>query len=196
MPPLTGPNPFRAPRPHRARRWAWAGTLVALLAIGAGWTVAASFSVSLGSTETGAGTYHPTTALTYFAEVDAGVAIVPTPAPTTLSTTVGTPTVLPATATNYGVNTATAGDVGQFWKFTEATTAPVSTELVLRFSVSTGAGPTITQVTAYVETQAVAPGSALTFVLYFDLGAVSGGTITLNSVLEITQQCSAVGTCP
>lgn len=196
MRPPTESNLFPPRRAHAARRWAWAGTLVALLAIGAGWTVAASFSIGLGSTETGSGAYHPTTQLTYFAEVDSGVGVVPAPAPTTLSTTVGAPTVLPAAATNYGVNTATAGDVGQFWKFTEATTAPVNTELVLRFSVSTGAGPTVTTVTAYVETQATAPGSAITFVLYFDLGAVSAGSITLNNVLEITQQCSAVGTCP
>ncbi len=186
----------RTAKTNLNRRLVWGGTLVALLAISGGWVLAASFSINLGSTETGAGTYHPTALLTYWAEASVGVGIQPTPLPTALSTTVGAPTTLAAAGTNYGVNTATAGDVAHYWKFTEATTAPASTELELYFSVSTGAGPTITTVTVYIETQATIPATAQTFVVYFDLGSPSGGTITLNSVTEISQQCAAVGTCP
>ncbi|HYA58467.1 MAG TPA: hypothetical protein VEH57_08445 [Thermoplasmata archaeon] len=168
---------------------------MALLAISCGWVVA-SFTISLGNTETGAGAYHPTAALTWWAEASVGVGTQPGVLPTVLSTTVGTPTVLAAAGTNYAINAPTAGDVVHFWKFTEANTAPVNTELELQFTVSTGVVPTVTQITVYIESQAADPATAQTFVLFYDLGSPATGTITLNSVTEIGQQCSAVGTCP
>ena len=182
--------------PKVTRRSVLGGTIIALLLLTMGWVVAVSFSIQNGSTETGAGTYHATSSLTYWAEASVGVATQPGTLPTALSTTVGSPTVLAATATNYAINTATLNDLAHFWKFTEATTAPASTELELAFTVSTGAAPLITQVLVYVETQATVPGTATTFTLYYDLGAPSAGTITLNSVTEVSQQCGAVGTCP
>jgi len=178
------------------RRTVWIATAVAMAAVIGGWTVAASFSVQNGNTETGGGAYHGTSALTYWTESSVGVGSQPSPLPTALSTTVATPTVLAAAAANYAVNAPTATDVVHFWKFTESAGAPVSTELELQFTVSTGAVPVITQVTAYVETQATSPGAAIVFVLYYDLGSPSAGTITLNSVTEISQGCTAVGTCP
>ncbi len=63
-------------------------------------------------------------------------------------------------------------------------------------AVSTGVVPTVTSVIVYVETQAVIPGTAQTFVLYYDLGSPASATITLNSVTQVSEQCSAVGTCP
>ena len=182
--------------PNLRRRLVWGGTIVALLAITGGWVLAANFTITLGNTETGAGAYHPTALLTWWSEASVGVGTQPGVLPTVLSTTVATPTVLAAAGTNYAINAPTAGDVVHFWKFTEATTAPVNTELELQFTISTGAVPTVTQVTVYIESQAAAPATAQTFVLFYDLGSVSSGTIVLNAVTEIGQQCAAVGTCP
>ncbi len=171
------------------------GTIVALLVIGGGWVMAASFAVTQGPIETGSGVYHGTAALTYWTEAAAGVST-QGGTPTTLSTTVGTPTVLPAAGTSYGVNTAVLNDITHYWKFTEATSAPPSTEIELQISVSTGVVPAVTTVVAFVETQATIPGTPQTFVLYFDLGSAATATITLNSVTQISEACTAVGTCP
>jgi hypothetical protein len=113
-----------------------------------------------------------------------------------LSTTVGAPTVLAGGATSYGVNAPVLNDIAHFWKFTESAGAPVNTELEIQLTVSTGVVPTVAAVTVYVETQASSPGSAITFALYYDLGSPSAGTITLNSVTQISQECTGVGTCP
>jgi hypothetical protein len=172
------------------------GTIVALLLIAGGWVMAASFSITQGPTETGSGVYHGTASLAYFPETGAGVGTQPGSLPTQLWTTVGTPTVLAGSATNYAVNAPTLNDIAHFWKFTEATSAPVSTELEIQFTVSTGGVPTITSVVVYVETQSTAPGAEIVFTVYYDLGSPSAGTITLNSVTEVGEQCSAVGTCP
>ncbi len=182
--------------PNMRRRLVWGGTIVALLAISGGWVMASSFTITQGNTETGAGSYHTTSALAWWTEASVGVGTQPGTLPTALSTTAGTPTVLSAAGSNYAINTPTAGDVVHFWKFTEATSAPTSTELELQFTISTGAGPTVTQVTVYVESQATAPATAQTFVLFYDLGSPASGTITLNSVTEIGQQCASVGSCP
>ncbi|MGD0257715.1 MAG: hypothetical protein ABSB90_07555 [Thermoplasmata archaeon] len=181
---------------HRLKpRYVIGGTIVALLVIGGGWVLAASFAVQQGSTETGSGVYHGTSSLTYWTESTAGVTT-QSATPAVLSTTVGTPTVLPAVGTSYGINAPTLNDITHYWKFTEATTAPASTEVELQFSVSLGAVPTVTTVTVYVETQATVPATAQTFTLYYDLGSPATATITLNSVTQLGEQCSAVGTCP
>ena len=176
-----------------ARRTVYIATGFALLAVVAGFGLAA-FTVTSGPALAGGGEYHATNAIAWWTESDVGVSIQPTPLPTTASGVVGTPTVLAAAATNYGINAAVAGDVSQYWKFTEAVTATVSTELELAFTVSTGAG--VSSLTVYAETQVTIPGAAVTFSFYYDLGSAAAGTITLNSVTEIAQQCSAVGTCP
>jgi hypothetical protein len=179
-----------------SRRTVYVATAFALLAVVAGFGFAASFTVTNGPAIAGGGVYHATNSIAWWTESGAGVGIVQTPLPATLSAAVGAPTVLAGAATAYGINAVTANDAGQYWRFSEATTATVNTELELSFTVSTGAGPTVTTVTVYVETQAAAPGAAITFTLYYDLGSPAAGTITLNSVTEIAQQCSAVGTCP
>ncbi|MGC2204494.1 MAG: hypothetical protein WA719_01010 [Thermoplasmata archaeon] len=178
------------------RRTVYLGTAFALLAIVAGFGMAASFTVQQGPVIAGSGVYHSTNSIAWWTDVSEGVGIQPTVLPATLSATATSPTVLAAVATSYGVNAAVSNDVGQYWRFTEATTATASTELELAFTVSTGATPVITTNVAYVETQATIPGTATTFVFYYDLGSPATATITLNSVTEIAQQCSAVGTCP
>jgi hypothetical protein len=172
------------------------GTAFALLAIVAGFGMAASFTVTQGPVITGSGVYHATNAITWWTDTSESVAVQPTVLPATLSANPTAPTTLAAVATSYGVNPAVQNDVGQSWKFTEATSATAATELELAFTVSTGAAPVVTTLTVYVETQATIPATATVFTFYYDLGSPAAGTITLNSVTEIAQQCSAVGTCP
>jgi hypothetical protein len=188
---VTNSTPKRFPR-----RTVYVATAFTLLAVVAGFGLAASFTVTQGPAIAGGGEYHATNSIPWWTESSAGIAIVQTPVPATLSGVVGTPTVLAGAAASYSINAATANDVGQYWKFSEATTVTVNTELELAFTVSTGAVPAVTTVIAYVETQAAAPGAAITFTLYYDLGSPATGTITLNSVSELVQECSAVGTCP
>ncbi|MGA8302445.1 MAG: hypothetical protein WA691_07600 [Thermoplasmata archaeon] len=178
------------------RRTVYVGTAFALLAIVAGFGMAASFTVTQGPAIAGSGVYHATNSIAWWTDLSEGVGVQPTVLPATLSAAVGAPTVLAGAATSYGVNTAVQNDVGQYWRFSEATTAVAGTEIELAFTVSTGVAPTVTTTVAYVETQAIIPGTATTFVFYYDLGSPATGTITLNSVTEIAQQCSAVGTCP
>lgn len=184
------------PRWRLTRRTVFFATLLALVGIVGAYAGAASFSIGLGVPQTGAGIYHATAQLTYWTETDVGVGPQPAVLPATLSAAVATPTVLAAAGINYGINAAVANDVTHFWKFQEAVGAPDNTELELQFTVSTGAVAIFTTVTVYVETQAATPGAVQTFVLYYDLGSPASGTITLNSVTEISQVCSAVGTCP
>jgi len=181
------------PGKRLARRTVYVATGFALLAVIAGFGMAA-FTVTSGAALNGSGEYHATNAIAWWTESDVGVSIQPTALPATASNVVGTPSLLPGVAASYGVNTAVAGDVSQFWKFTESAGATASTELELSFTVNTAAG--VTTITSYVETQAAPPGAGATFTFYFDLGSAGAGTITLNSVTEIAQQCSAVGTCP
>jgi len=169
--------------------------IVALLIIGGSWVMAASFAVTQGPTEVGTGVYHGTASLTYWTELSAGVTT-QSGTPPLVSATVGTPTTLPATGTSYAINAPVVNDITHYWKFSEATTAPANTEIQLQIAVSTGVVPSVTTVVVFVETQATIPGTAQTFILYFDLGSPSSGTITLNSVTQVSEQCAAVGTCP
>jgi hypothetical protein len=191
QPNTTTGKPFRVKPRH-----VLGATVVALLVIGGSWVMAASFAITQGTTETGSGMYHGTTALTYWTEASAGVATQPGAAPTALSVTVGTPTVLAGAGTSYAVNAWTLNDIAHFWKFTEATTAPTSTEVELQISVSSGSPATVTNVAVYIETQTTAPGAAQTFTLWYDLGSPSTATITLNSVTQVSEQCPSLGTCP
>jgi hypothetical protein len=178
-----------------ARRSVYIATGFALLAVIAGFGVA-TLTITSGAALNGGGEYHATNGITWWTETDVGVSVQPTVLPIAVSQVVGTPTVLAAAAANYGVNAPVANDVAQYWHFSEAAGATVNTELEISFTVSTGAGPTITTVTVYIETQATTPAGAITFSFYYDLGSAAAATITLNSVTEIAQQCSAVGTCP
>ena len=178
------------------RRSIYLGTAIALLALVAGFGIAASFTVIDGPALGGGGVYHATNAIPWWTETSIGVSVQPGALPPTVSGVVGAPTVLAGAAASYAINPAVANDVGQFWKFSESAGATASTELELAFTVSTGVVPVIASFTVYVETQVAPPGAATTFTFYYDLGSAAAGTITLNSVTEIAQQCSAVGTCP
>jgi hypothetical protein len=89
------------------------------------------------------------------------------------------------------VNTGAGGDNAVEFQFQETTGATANTEIEIQFSVTVnGASQTAT---VYLETQAAAPGSALTFNLYFDGGS---GTAAINPEQEVSQPCASVGQCP
>ncbi len=178
------------------RRATYIFTILLMVVFGTSYALAAGLTVTNGSGENGSGTYHSATNNpTWWTESSVGVATVPTGTTSLTATTPAAPSVLTAGASTYAVNTPTAGNVGHFWKITEATGAPINNELELSFTVSTGAGPTITTVTVYIETQATSPGSNVLFTFYFDVGSGSTGPV-VNNVQAIWLQCSAVGTCP
>ncbi len=183
-------------KPRVPARAVYVATVLALITFGAGYAFAA-LSVTTG-TETGAGNYVGTAGIAWWslsATNPGAVQTVPTALPTVLSTTVGTPTVLAGVATNYLIGAGTAGNIAQVLKFSETAAAPASTELEIFVSFNTGAGAgTTTSTTVYVQTQ-VAPG-AIVFTMFIDVGNAAAGTITINFTEQISQQCSAVGTCP
>ncbi len=178
------------------RRTAYVFIALLMVVFGAGYAVAASLTVTNGSGENGGGVSNGATANpAWWSETSVGVATVPAGTTSITGSTAAAPQVFTAGAASYAVNAVTAGDVGQFWKFTEAAGATASSELELSFTISTGAGGVITTVTTYVETQATSPGANVVFTFYYDVGAGSTGPI-INSVQAIWLQCSAVGTCP
>jgi hypothetical protein len=147
------------------------------------------------SSRTGAGAQVGGGNLAYWVQVDFdNETTVPAGTVTSLSTTVGSPTSLAATATTYGVDATTHGDAAVRWNFTETTSAPVSTEVELTFTIATGTNFAKTTEKVYLETRATAPGAPITFSLLYDVGSTTAPV--LDSSLEISQQCSSVGTCP
>ncbi len=178
------------------RRATYIFTILLMVVFGTGYAIAAGLTVTNGSAENGSGVYHTATNNpTWWTESSVGVGTVPPGTTSLTASTAAAPGVLTVGATTYGANTVTAGDVGHFWKITEASGAPINSELELSFTVSTGAGPTITTVTVYIETQATSPGSNVLFTFYDDVGSGSTGPV-VNNVQAIWLQCSAVGTCP
>ena len=181
-------------KPRVPAKGIYAATVIALLTFGAGFAFAA-ISVSP-STETGQGNYVNTASIAWWslsASNPGAVAVVPSTVPTSLSTTIGTPTVLPASATSYMVGSGTAGHIAQVMKFTETTAAPINTEVEVTVTVNAAS---TTTTTVYIETQSAAPSANIVFTLYIDVGDASAATITINYAEQISQQCSSVGSCP
>jgi len=166
-------------------------TILAMVTFGSGYAMAA-ISVSNG-TETAGGNYVNPSSISGWglsATDPSSVALIPSSGTTASSTIVGTPTVL-TTSASYTVGTVTAGDIAQVMKFAETASAPISTEIEITFTLSAAS---TTTTTIYLETQA--SPSAQTFTMYLDAGSASSGSVTINSAVQISQQCSAVGTCP
>lgn len=195
MPPRSG-GPHNMVRARVSVKAIYLATALSLAAFVGGYAMAGSLTINSGGTEAGNGNYETTSSISWWTQSTVGLAAFPSGSPTALSSAVATPTVLAASAQNYPINTGTAGDVAHYFKMTESTGAPTSTELEMVFSISTGSTPTITTVTVFLESQTSAPGSALTFTLYYDLGSAASASIVLNSVQQISQQCSSVGSCP
>lgn len=148
------------------------------------------------STESASGLSNHGDFLTHFQQIGSTSSTTPNPAPAVLSAAAATPTVLAGASASYLVDVGVAGHQAADFLFQETVGIALSTEVELRFQVTYVIGATTTTFagTAYVETQAAAPGATLTFNIYWDSGQAAG--VTLQSQLEVSQVCSAVGTCP
>ena len=173
-------------------------TIVAMVTFGAGFALA-SLTVSNSTGSTGNGNYLSDSSLAYWglsATNPTTVGVAPSGGLTAVSTTLATPSQLNGGGgTLYSVGTVTTGDIVQILRFSETTSAPLSTEVEINFSISTGSGLTTT--TAYIETQASAPGSTLTYSFYLDAGSAASSSVMINYAIQISQQCSVLDTtCP
>jgi hypothetical protein len=184
---------------RRARtRWLLGSALLVLAVVGAlvGVTVAAPILFQPGGGESGQGAYSSQTALTYWTWQSSSVSKLPGGLGAA-STTVGTPTVLTRLATgttSYRLTSATAGNLSLRWSFSLTTTAPTSVEFELRFTVGISASPVTLRV--YLETPATAPGAALPFSFYWDLGSSATSSFSIAEFQVVSLQCAAIGNCP
>jgi hypothetical protein len=134
--------------------------------------------------------------LTHWQQTGVQSTTTPTPAPTAASTVAGTPTRLPGAGASYRLNPATPGDPAVEWVFTESTGIGTDLEVEVAYNVQytlNGVAETASG-TVYLESQATALAANLVFDLYWDSGATTGVALGIES--EISQACSAVGSCP
>lgn len=172
-------------------------TALSLAAFVGGFAMAGALTINSGGNEAASGSFETTSSISWWTQASVGLSSTPSPVPTSLvSTTATSPQVLAAAGQAYSLNAGTVGDVAHYFKMTESTGAPTSTELEIVFSISTGTVPTVTTATVFVESQSSSPTSAQTFTLYYDLGSAASASIVLNSVQQISEQCSSVGSCP
>lgn len=183
-----------APARASARRaWAWLGVIaVAALATG---IATAAFVIQTGSGGAG-GVQTGSQFLMHWQQTGVISATTPNPAPARASVTVTAPTRLPAGSTSYSLDAAVAGDQSVEWVFSETTgiAANEEIEVALEITYTVGAVAHAVTVQVYFESQATALDATLTFDLYWDSGVATG--VTFGSETQISQACSAVGTCP
>jgi hypothetical protein len=175
------------------RPWGWVGiALIVLLAVG---MVSAVFVIT---TSTGAirGQSNGSTYLTHWQQTAVSSAATPNPLPAAVSLTVATPTRLAGVSASLRLDPADAAHQAVEWTFTESVGVPVNQEIEVAFAIEYTAGAVShsVAVTAFLESQAAAIGGALTFNIYWDAGAAAG--ITFESESEISQACTAIGSCP
>jgi hypothetical protein len=173
-------------------RWVGVTIVLATVAFVAGLASGGAFSVVLGPAELGAGTGASGAPLGWWGQQGVDLTTVPGAVPSLASLNASAPTVLTSSNQSYLLAAGTAGHVAVRWNFTELGTASTSTELEVYLAV-TNQSLGISTYTIFVETQAIAPTSALTVAFYFDAGT---SLIGLRGVLEVTQQCGSVGSCP
>ncbi|MFI5414563.1 MAG: hypothetical protein ACHQ16_02715 [Candidatus Lutacidiplasmatales archaeon] len=172
----------------------WFGVALALATISfvAGLASGGAFSVVLGPAELGVGTGGRGAPVVWWDQQALGLTTVPGTVPSVVSLNASAPTVLTSSNQSYLLATGIAGHVAVEWNFTELVSAPTSTELEVYLAV-TNQSVGISTYTIFVETQPVALTTALTISFYFDAGS---SMIGLRGVLEVTQQCVSVGSCP
>jgi len=186
-------------RPHRVRLGLPGPPVVLALVIAAGiagFAAGAALKITNNGTIRGIGEYVSTSGIsTWWTAGEVESTTIPATVPGAVSTTVGTPTVLPASNANYTLNAATAGSKAILWEFVENTTAPPSTELELNVNISVGPSATVS-IVAFVETQSSAPVANLTFQFYYQTGVVTLTKTVIQSFTEVSQQCTSIGVCP
>jgi hypothetical protein len=177
---------------YRPGGWA----VVALIAMVVGTGVVAGALVIRSTASDVGGIQNPATALADFQETGVLSATTPRVLPTILSALAAHPTRLAAVGTPYLLNTGTIGNLAIEWTFSESVGILANFEVELAYDVQYDVAATLHTATGtvYLETQAIVPGGALTFELYWDSGSAAG--VTFVSESEIGQGCSAVGTCP
>jgi hypothetical protein len=168
---------------------------VALTTTGLGMAAGLGLQILKGAGETGQGSQVSEQGLAYWGWASTVIGAVPAPVPAAVSHAVATPTRLPRLlGTSYTLNAGVAGQTAVVWTFTEATTAPRSTEFVITFV--DGVGGATSTILAYLETGARAVPAALTFSFYWDSGAIAPAGLEISSMTATVQVCSAVGVCP
>jgi hypothetical protein len=167
--------------------------MVGLLAVGGVGGVALKITHS---TETLAGIQAPADFLAHWQQVGSEAGTTPAPTPRLWSTTVGAPTRLNRFALTDRIDAATVGDLALVWVFNETVGIATATEIEIHFQIQYLLGTTANtaSITVYVETQRGALAGPLSFTVYWDSGHATG--VTFVDQLEVTQSCSAIGTCP
>jgi hypothetical protein len=186
--------PSRAPRSVRIPSWFFGGAAVAVAAALLATGLGAPGTVQPGGPEQGQGADVGEAGPSYWVWEAAQVWHIPRPVPALLSASAAAPTRLARASTSYRIDAAVSGDLAVRWTFSETTTAPASTELELR--LTDGLSGTANTLTVYVETQLGVRRAALTFLLYWDAGAVGPTGITVETMQADVLVCSAVGHCP
>jgi hypothetical protein len=186
-----GDSGTRAPNRNNLR---WFGVAIALAtsAFVAGLASGGAISIMLGPAELGAGTGGSGTPVVWWGQQGVDLTTVPGTVPPVASLNASAPTVLTSSNQSYLLAPGTAGHVAVRWSFTELVSAPTSTELEVYLAV-TNQSVGISTYTIFVETQTVTQTSPLAISFYFDAGT---SLIGLRDVLEVTQQCGSVGSCP
>jgi len=144
---------------------------------------------------TATGTDVSETNLPWWTEWGLTTGTIPATVPPAGGTTAAAPVVLAGSAATYTIGTAVAGAAAILFVFNESISAPVSTEIEIAVTVGVG-GAAMTNGTVYMESQASAPATVLTFTFYLDTGATTTTAILVQTLVEVTQQCASVGSCP
>jgi len=170
-------------------------TAVAVAVSGVGIASGLGSQLLKGGGETGQGSEVTQHGLAYWGWASTVVDTVPAAVPRAVSHTVTAPTRLArGGGAAFSINAATAGQTSVRWTFTEGTTAPRSTELVLTFV--DGLGGAASTILVYLETSARAPTGALSFVFYWDAGAATATGLEISTMTATVQACSGIGVCP
>ncbi len=198
----SGPGSGRGPSSSRSRSSPYRSGVRGLLSAGlvvvilvSGFAAAASFQVRVSPEELG-GNAADTGFLSAWQFVGAARGTTPAPLPRIWSAAMATPTRLPRTSGDARVNAGVAGHSAAVWTFNETTALALSTEIVIEYTVdySIGAATHTSSGTVYIESQPRALPGPLTFTVYWDSG--TAGAVEINSMLEVSLVCSAIGVCP
>lgn len=180
------------PRAPPLRRIALVAVVVALgLGAFTSGVVAASLTIHSGP-EMARGSTESGTAITWWAQTAVSMEQIPFPVPATANATGAAPTLLTGANTSYVLGAAVPNDTAVRWDF-QLKSPPLLTEFELTFSVLNLTGSSATTMTVYLETPSTAPAGTVLVSLYLDNGA---GVTGFRSASQVSQQCSAFGSCP
>ncbi len=170
--------------------------LIAALAAAAGWGAAASLRVVHASGERAGGVDVGLASVPYWWLAERVLSTtVPPLVPPLLNGSAGAPTRLPGANVTYLLGSAASGAAAIGIDYRENVTAPLTTEVELRFTLSLTGGASV-RVTGYVETGSSSPTFPVIVRFLFATGAITLSGATIQSVAVASLLCSSVGTCP